>query len=187
MNTKNSKALVLAGLIGFGSTVHAGSGHDRGGELFSEVVHARVLDVRPMYREVQVSTPVNECWEEPVTRRKQIEYGGDRVGATLAGGLLGGIIGHQFGKGRGQKVSTALGTIIGAQVGHDAGDRRGDGESITYTRFEQHCSQSQKVSYEERLEGYRVTYQYQGKKYSTRMPYDPGDRIKLNVTVEPVF
>ena len=38
---------------------------------------------------------------------------------------------------------------------------------------------------EDRIEGYRVTYEYMGRRYATVMPEPPrGDRVRLHVTVE---
>jgi len=37
-----------------------------------------------------------------------------------------------------------------------------------------------------RLAAYEVDYMYKGSKYRSRMPYDPGNRIKLRVSVAPV-
>jgi uncharacterized protein YcfJ len=104
------------------------------------------------------------------------------------GGILGGVIGHQFGKGRGNKLATAIGTIIGAQIGHNAVN--GNNQSVPqngYTEYEQRCSVRHQVSYEEVLEGYQVTYRYQGERYQIKMPYDPGKRIKLRIQIEPVI
>lgn len=36
-----------------------------------------------------------------------------------------------------------------------------------------------------RLVGYDVDYMYKGAKYRSRIPYDPGNRIKLRVSVAP--
>ncbi|HEX2083430.1 MAG TPA: hypothetical protein VHF86_08130 [Xanthomonadaceae bacterium] len=36
-----------------------------------------------------------------------------------------------------------------------------------------------------RLAAYEVDYMYKGSKYRSRMPYDPGNRIKLRVSVTP--
>lgn len=36
-----------------------------------------------------------------------------------------------------------------------------------------------------RLVAYEVDYMYKGSKYRSRMPYDPGNRIKLRVSVAP--
>jgi len=40
-------------------------------------------------------------------------------------------------------------------------------------------------TWEERVEGYRVTYVYHGREYTTRMPYDPGQRVRVNIDVSP--
>jgi len=42
------------------------------------------------------------------------------------------------------------------------------------------------VHSEERLEGYDVTYRYDGEVYSTRTRNDPGDTIRVSVSVVPV-
>lgn len=184
MNRLKLNTMLLAALVGVSSLAQAGP--LQSAVPSSRTVHAKVTEVRPIYRELRISTPVEECWEEPVTRHRHVEYGSNRTAATLAGGLLGGVIGHQFGKGRGRKASTAIGTIIGAQIGHDSA-RGGPALTTSYTSYERHCSAHDRVSYEQELEGYRVTYRYRGKEYQTRMPYDPGDQIKLKVTVEPVL
>jgi uncharacterized protein YcfJ len=152
----------------------------------SEIVYGKVVKVTPIYKEVKVSTPVKECWQEPVTQTQHVRHGSNSAGGTLAGGLIGGIIGHQFGKGRGKKLSTAMGTLIGAQLGHDAATGSHSSQQ-SYTRYESFCEVENQVSYEEVLDSYKVTYRYNGKKYKLNLPYDPGKRIKLRVNVTPVY
>ena len=176
----------LTAMVLISSSALADHGVDRAAQ-HKDYVHAKVLSVQPVYREIRVHTPVRECWQEPVKKRKQVRHHAADPGATLAGGLIGGIIGHQFGKGRGQKVSTALGTIIGAQIGHDASRRSHADSEIHYTQYERFCEVDNRISYEEVLDGYNVEYKYRGKNYQTHMPYDPGDKIKLRVTIEPVL
>ncbi len=36
-----------------------------------------------------------------------------------------------------------------------------------------------------RIDGYRVTYEYNGIRQTTQLPYDPGDRIRVRVDVQP--
>ena len=43
-----------------------------------------------------------------------------------------------------------------------------------------------KVQRESKLTGYDVTYKYHGNIYTTSMPHDPGKRIKVAVSVQPV-
>jgi len=35
------------------------------------------------------------------------------------------------------------------------------------------------------IQGYDVRYRYHGREYVTRMSYDPGDRIRVDVSVQP--
>lgn len=149
--------------------------------------YAKVIRVTPVYREIKTSTPVKDCWQEPVTRTQSVRHGSNSAGGTLAGGLIGGIIGHQFGKGRGKKLATAVGTIVGAQIGHDSTRGLHANSHDRYTAYERHCEVQNQVSYEEVLDSYRVIYRYKGNKYQTMMPYDPGKKIKLRVSVEPVI
>ena len=100
--------------------------------------------------------------------------------------MIGGIIGHQFGSGRGNKLATAVGTIIGAQAGYDAG-RDEPYYDESYTRYQEVCELQKTTRYEEIEDGFKVKYRYDGKSYLTHMPYHPGERIKINVTVNPVF
>ena len=145
--------------------------------------YARVLDARPIYREVQVSTPVRECWNEPVYH---VRRGHKSAGGMLAGGIIGGIVGHQIGKGRGNKIATAVGTLVGAKIGHDAvnGDVR---EERHLAGYEERCETRHQVRYEQELDGYDVTYAYRGHEYHMVMPYNPGKRIKMRVQFSPVI
>lgn len=153
----------------------------------NQIEYGKVIDVTPVYREVKVTTPVKECWQEPVTHTRPVRNGANSAGGTLAGGLIGGIIGHQFGNGRGKKLATAVGTIVGAQLGHDAAKGSHASSYGSYTAYESFCEVENRVSYVEELDSYRVTYRYKGNKYQTNLPYDPGKKIKLRVTVEPVI
>ena len=35
------------------------------------------------------------------------------------------------------------------------------------------------------IDGYDVVYRYKGQRYATRMPYDPGDSLKVRVDIRP--
>lgn len=144
----------------------------------------RVIEAEPVYRQVRVSNPVKECWDEPVQHTRRQHKSADGM---LAGGLLGGIIGHQIGGGRGKKLATAVGTIVGAQIGHEAVNGHDSTSSEQYTQYQERCEVRHQVNYEEVIDGYRVTYKYRGDRYTINMPYDPGKRIKLRIQVTPVI
>jgi uncharacterized protein YcfJ len=145
--------------------------------------YAPVRHVEPIVQRVRVDTPRRECWDEVQTVESRPHISQPEVASrTLLGGIIGGVIGHQFGSGRGQDAATIAGTMIGAGVGYDSAARRYGGVE---ERVVQRCAVRHEQGYEERIEGYRVTYAYNGREYTTRMPYDPGERIRVRVAVAP--
>lgn len=150
----------------------------------TQTVFVPVLDVEPLVREVMVRRPREECWLETSVVP---DYRAQRraAGAAIAGGLIGGVIGHQFGSGRGNDAMTVIGTLVGSAVASDAAHRRSGhaayGREVTTER----CETVMEAQPEERIDGYRVTYEYMGQRYETVMPRPPrNDRVRLHVTVE---
>lgn len=140
--------------------------------------YGRVLDARPIYRQVAVEVPRESCHVETIAREDR-RRSGDSFGGTVVGGLVGAAIGHEIGNGRG--AATAVGGLIGASIGNDAA--RGS-RTVSY-RDEEVCRQSYRTEYEQRIVGYDVSYSYQGRIYQTRTDHHPGDRIALDVAVRP--
>jgi len=155
-------------------------GHDR-----AVYDYARVLSVTPAIRYVTVTTPVKECWEDVEYYNVRNRNLG-RPGKTLLGAIVGGVIGHQVGSGRGKDAATIAGTLIGASIGSQSGrDRRGH-RSTEYSRPIRRCETRYQSRQEERIDGYDVVYSFNGRRYSTRTPFDPGKRLKIRVDVRPV-
>lgn len=146
--------------------------------------YARVLNVEPVIRYVTVTTPVKECWDD-VEYSTARNYRPARVGKTLFGALLGGVIGHQIGSGSGNDAATIAGTLIGAAVAN--GSSRNDAyyETSSYSRPVRRCATNYQSHEEERIDGYEVVYVYNGRKYATRTPSDPGKRLRIRVDVRP--
>jgi uncharacterized protein YcfJ len=173
--------LVLVGVLGVTGVAVASpppwsnSRHNRG-----DYDYAPVTRVEPIVRQVRIETPRRECYDDV----RQVESPNPNVGAqTVLGGIIGGVIGHQIGHGHGNDFATVAGAVIGAGVGYDNATRRyGSG---TREEVVQRCDVRYEHEYEERIDGYRVTYEYNGREYTTRMPYDPGERIKVRVAVAP--
>ncbi len=152
--------------------------------------YAQVVSSRPIVRQVRVSQPRQECWDERVVYEQPRNYQPAIGPGTIIGAVIGGVIGNQFGGGNGRAVATGAGAVIGASVGsqHDAyayGGYRGRG-SVEHVGYEQRCRTVDDVRYQNRVEGYDVTYRYHGRVYHTRLPYDPGNRIAVDVNVRPV-
>lgn len=145
--------------------------------------YARVVRAEPIYRQVRISEPHQVCHEEPVTERT-VYRGYSDPGAVLIGGIIGGVIGHQFGGGHGKDAATAAGAVIGAS--HAARHHSYPGRVVERTVYETSCRTVRQARYEERIEGYDVTYRYHGRLYHTRMPYDPGKRVRVRLDAEPL-
>lgn len=182
-------ATVLVSMLAAGAQAQAGSWkhkgygparYDRG-----EYDYAKVVDVDPIVRQIRVETPRRECWDEVREVRSARYDGSHSKGGMVLGGIIGGVVGHQIGSGRGKDVATVAGTLIGAAVGHDISAERGARYSAPREEYVERCAVRYEEEYEERIEGYRVTYLYHGREYTTRLPYDPGDRIRVRVDIEP--
>ncbi len=149
------------------------------------VVYAPVVSARPNYHEVRVNEPRQECHQERVVYRDRGGYDEPNVAGAILGGIIGGVAGNHIGGGSGRAVATGVGAVLGAGVGSNVGrgGYRGDTERVNY---EQRCDTVDSYRYESRLDGYDVTYRYNGRLYTTNMPYDPGRNIALRVDVQPV-
>ena len=146
--------------------------------------YARVVSVEPVTTSVRVDTPRRECWDETVTHYGNSGYRRNSHTSMLLGGLLGGVVGNQFGKGSGNTLMTVAGALLGGSIGNDH-QRNRPAYRQGYTTTEQRCSVTYEQHYEERIQGYRVEYVYDGQHYSTHMDQPPGDRIRVNVSVTP--
>lgn len=153
--------------------------------------YAKVVDVEPVYRYVQVQIPERECRTEihyeSVPHRHTRRSGSAMP--TIAGGVIGGVIGRQFGSGDGRDAMTVLGTLVGAAVGHQASHRRHDEYSYGYRgvreRPVERCTTHYVTEERRDLDGYLVTYRYAGRVYTTRTAEHPGKRIRVRVQVTP--
>ncbi len=157
--------------------------HDRG--HYSD--YARVEHVEPVYRVVNVPVSHEECGYEEVTRYS--EHNSRRSESytpMILGGILGGVVGNRFGKGGGNKALTIAGTVLGASVGNDV-SANNHSQAQPYRTTERRCHTVTDYREQQELEGYRVTYRYNGRSYTTTMPRDPGDRIRVNVDVRPAY
>jgi uncharacterized protein YcfJ len=201
MSSKVVTGLVSAGLLLTGQAALADSWHGKPhyrGNPYERVVYddgpqydyARVIDVDPIVRHVRVSYPKRECWNE--TRYEEVQTGGPRptAGSMILGGIIGAALGNQIGRGDGRRAATVAGAVIGSAIGHDVGEKRNASAGPVYTESRpydvQRCEVRNEESFEDRVDGYRVTYEYAGRRQTMVMPYDPGDRVRVRVDVQPV-
>ena len=145
--------------------------------------YGRVTRVQP--RVEQVRQPREECRTEYVQVPVQQQGQQRSAGGGIIGAIAGGILGNQVGGGSGRAAATAVGAITGAVVG-DRIDNNGRQVNQQGYVQEQAVRQCRMVEgWESRTMGYDVTYDYRGRSYTSVMDRDPGDRVRLRVTVEP--
>lgn len=160
MNTVNRFALlpVMTGLLAMTGAGVAQAQEEQGRVISSIAV------VQP------VAVPRQVCSEQAVT------VPGQKSGAgALMGSIAGGAMGNAVGNGSGRALATMIGLMGGAIVGDSI-----EGGGQPHTRIEQQCGTQ--TSYENRIVGYDVTYEYAGRQYRTQMPQDPGPFVRLSVT-----
>ena len=182
---KKTLSIALAALVAAGAP--GAMADDHGPGAFRD--RARVVHVEPLVRTVQVSDPVRECWDEPVTRTRYHRGRGDGDSYTpsILGGILGGVVGNRFGGGSGRDVMTVAGTVLGASLGNDVSRvDRGRGYREHYTTTETRCSVRERYREVEEHDGYLVTYRYRGHEYRQRMDRHPGDFVRVRVDVQAI-
>lgn len=145
---------------------------------------ADVLRVDPIYDPHTASdsatTPKQECYDEQVPQPAPKD---NRVGGTIIGAIVGGIFGNAFGKGSGRKIATATGVVAGAAVGNSVAAQSSDAPAMV---TERHCRNLDGTpAAQRRITAYDVEYRYRGEVYMARVAYDPGDRMRVRVSVVP--
>jgi len=172
-------------VLGAGLANVAAASHGPG----PEYVYGRVVAATPIVRHVVVERPREQCWQEDVVRSSYAPDAALRVaGATVAGGVIGGVIGHQLGHGRDRDALTVVGTLVGSALANQTALRNqlaAPGALITETVPVERCTTVSQRYTEERIEGYLVTYEYRGHRYTMRTREAPGHRVRLRVDIAP--
>ncbi len=135
--------------------------------------YARVISATP--RVEQVNSPREECSTEYRSAAPQQRS----MAGSIIGGVAGAILGNQVGQGNGRTAATAVGAITGAI----AGDRMDNSRPAEAERAVRNCRIVDR--WESRTTGYDVSYEYQGRVYNSIMGYNPGNRVKVQVSVVP--
>lgn len=156
------------------------------GRYDQDYTYAQVVDVQPIYENYQ--TPQNRRVCDNNTRRRNnnndVQYRSNGGGAIL-GGIIGGIIGNRFGKGHGRRAATAAGVMVGSAIGSNT-KHSGQYNNNRYDRRNNSraCYTQRDHRVEQRITGYDVSYDYNGQIYQTRLQNHPGDRVRIQVSVQ---
>lgn len=142
----------------------------------------RVLSVTPQTERVNV--PRQECRTEYQRQSVQEDYrdGSRSYTGSILGGIAGGLLGSTIGKGSGRVAAAAVGAGIGAVAGDRIANRP---NNVTTTRSVPVETCYQVDNWQTVNTGYLVTYQYNGRTYTTVTNQPPGDFVDVNVSVSP--
>jgi len=139
---------------------------------------ATVVNVAPVNE--TVSHPEQRCWTD--YQQSQVRAPEHNYGGAILGGITGGLLGSLIGEGNGKVAAAAAAAGIGAIAGDRMANRYA-GDMYTTTVPIQHCeSVSNSQSH---TTAYMVTYEYDGQRFMTRLPYNPGTQLRVNVSVTP--
>lgn len=164
-------------LLASGTAAAAGYG----GQTY--YIEAPVVAVSPMVEIVEVSTPQEVCWNEQVRHRVEDRSHGPRT-STIVGTVLGAAIGNNIARGDDRKSARIAGALLGGAIGRDVG--RNNAHARTVVSSERRCEIEHVTHEEERINGYRVRYEHDGRTFVTRTATDPGETLRLRVSVAPI-
>lgn len=166
-----NKSMLVGAILG-GVVVTAGGAFatytlvDRGSEF------AEVLEVKPVTEVIR--TPREVCKDVTVTRQKPVQDQ-HRIAGTAVGAVVGGLLGNQVGGGSGKKIATVAGAVGGGYAGNQVQGNMQAGD--TYTTTETRCNTV--TDTHDKVVGYDVRYDLDGKVATVRMDRDPGSRIPV--------
>ncbi len=171
MKARTLNATLIAALLAISGTARAGHGD---GEGFS--ARARVLASTPVFD--TVNEPTRVCRMETAGYESRTYDARHNTGGAVIGAIAGGLLGSTVGKGNGQVAAAAVGAATGAMVG----DRWNSGVNRTETLPVQVERCRMQDNFRQVISGYDVRYRFQDRDYVTRLPYDPGKWLVLNVS-----
>ncbi|MEP6634132.1 MAG: glycine zipper 2TM domain-containing protein, partial [Luteimonas sp.] len=117
-----------------------------------------------------------------------------RTVATVIGGVLGAALGSQVGGGSARYATAAVGSMVGGLAGqqvYESNQRARYPRTAAVTVCDPVPVNDYPNGYSDYrtddrgVSAYDVTYEYGGRRYTTRTNYHPGDRIRVRVDVRP--
>jgi uncharacterized protein YcfJ len=134
----------------------------------SAAEYANVVSATPVTSSVAV--PRQDC----VEGEQVVQQPPSGAGAVI-GAIAGGVIGNQFGHGFGRAAATGAGVVAGSAIGNNVEANANPPTAVPVRR----CRTVS--AYESRVVGYDVVYEYNGQRYATRLPRDPGPRLAIDI------
>ena len=134
----------------------------------------------------------NGGYYDPYGRTQGGSMAGRNI-ATVVGGIAGAVLGSKVGGGSGTYAATAIGSMVGGMAGRGIYDQT---QRDRYVRagVVRVCDPEPAGggygsgyggSGDGRASAYDVAYEYNGRRYTRRMDYHPGERVRVRVDVSP--
>ena len=141
----------------------------------------------------------NDGFNDPYGRTPQYGSNTGRTVATVVGGIAGAVLGSKVGGGSGSYAASAIGSMVGGMAGRQIyeqtqrnryGQRQGtvrvcDPEPVGSYGASNYGNGGYGTVRGGNATAYDVTYEYNGRQYTRRMDYHPGDRVRVRVDVSP--
>lgn len=121
-----------------------------------------------------------------------------RTIATVVGGIAGAVLGSKVGGGTGAYAATAIGSMVGGMAGRQVYERVQanrnvrpgvvtvcDPEPVNSGYAGAYGAGGYSRTSTGQATAYDVTYEYNGRRYTRRMNYHPGERVQVRVEVAP--
>lgn len=116
-----------------------------------------------------------------------------RTVATVVGGIAGAVLGSKVGGGSGTYAASALGSMVGGMAGrsiYDNTQRQRNRQGVVTVcdpvpANGSYYPSNNTYNTNNGVNAYDVTYEYGGRRYTTRTNYHPGERIRVRVDVRP--
>lgn len=172
------KSKVYLATVLYGLTVIAGSAVVNAASPPSINGEARVISTTERYVTVREVRPTEEC------REVQVNSSGSTSSHTpeLLGAILGGAIGKEFDDS--SDAGALIGGLLGASIASDMEKKNAKNKGSSRTEIQ--CATVNREVEVRRVDGYDVTYEYDGNLFTYKMNYYPGTTIPVRVFVLPV-
>lgn len=147
--------------------------------------YARVVHVEPIYKFVTIYKPHREC--ELVirgNRQARSDRGRHNNGPVFTSGVIRGSIGQQVTRSQIRPQRQNRNSTYQHLHNSNSGHNNNRGRNHNNRRVER-CTTTTVAHKERHLDGYNVTYHYNGHTFYTRTNNDPGRRIQIRVQIKP--
>ena len=160
------------------------------GSSFAQTFYdtARVISSQPLNQQVQRQYCNQNAQSN--TQQQNSQRNSNAGAGAVIGGIAGALIGNTVGQGNGKVAATALGGIVGAMSGDRMEQQSNNNGSYGtfggngYGTFSGNTNQQCTTRLENVQVGFLVTYEYMGRQMQTQLQYDPGQTIRIAISIQ---